>query len=164
MKKKEELKIRYRSGISHKGTIKGEPYIEPTYDFVNASTSCIKRYNNALMLLAGIDGCEKSLMDWLADNMTEGNYVNNNELTRNAFISFHKKHGKGKTKSYSDKTVSIAFQRLNAADFLISVTRGVYMVNPLYYYAGDDASRVKAIKMVMEFKSGFTTKITREQK
>lgn len=163
-KDKKEIKIRYRSGIQHKGTIKGEPYEEYTRDFVMASTGHVKRFNNALMLLAGIDGCEKNLMDWLADNMSEKNYVSNNEITRRSFIAFHEKYGKGNTKKYSDKTVSIAFQRLSSAEFLIPVTRGVFLVNPMYYYAGDDASRINAIKMVMEFKSGINTKITVETK
>jgi hypothetical protein len=160
MKEQKEIKIKYRTGIQHHGSIKGEPYREYTHDFVVASTNHVKRFNNALMLLAGIEGCEKHLMDWLADNMTNGNYVNNNEITRKAFISFHEKYGKGESKKYSDKTVSIAFQRLSSADFLIPVTRGLFMVNPLYYYAGDDASRINAIKMIMEFKSGVETKIT----
>jgi len=164
MKESKEIKIKYKSGILHKGSIKGEAYVEAQYDYVNASTKSVKRFNNALMILMGIDGCERNLMDWLADNMTNGNYVNNNEITRKNFISFHSKHSKGVSKTYSDKTVSIAFQRLCAAELLIFVTRGCYLVNPMYYYAGDDVSRINAIKMVMEFKSGVDTKITIQTK
>lgn len=158
--KKEQIKIRYLKDKVLGGYIDGKPYYEPVWDYVNASKGHVKRFNDAMMLLAGIDGCEKSLMDWLADNMSEKNYVSNNSITRNAFISFFEKHGK----KYSEKTVSIAFQRLCASDFLISITRGVFMVNPKYYYAGDDASRIKAIKMVMEFKAGQETTITVEKR
>src|SRR4051812_28492020 len=110
MKSKSEIKIKFRSGVQEKGVINGRPYVEYTHDFIKASTGHVKRFNNALMLLAGIEGCEKHLMDWLADNMTAGNYVNNNEITRKGFIAFHEKYGKGESKKYSDKTVSIAFQ------------------------------------------------------
>lgn len=116
------------------------------------------------MILMGIDGCERNLMDWLADNMTDGNYVSNNEITRKSFISFHSKYSKGKGRTYSDKTVSIAFQRLSAADLLIPRARGLFQINPLYYYAGDDASRINTIKMVMEFKAQEETKITIQTK
>ena len=164
MKDIHQTKIKYKSAILAKGKVNGDVYYEPQYDYVSASTRHVKRFNNALMILMGIDGCERNLMDWLADNMTAGNYVNNNEVTRKNFIMFHSKHSKGSGKPYSDKTVSIAFQRLSSAELLIPVTRGCFIVNPLYYYSGDDAARINAIKMVMEFRSGVETKITIERR
>lgn len=164
MKETREIKVKYKSAIKTRGKIKGESYVEPKYDYVSASTKSVKRFNNALMILMGIDGCERNLMDWLADNMTAGNYVNNNEVTRGAFITFHSKHCKGTEKTYSDKTVSIAFQRLSAAELLVPVARGCFLVNPLYYFSGDDATRINAIKMVMEFKAGVSTKFTVQTK
>lgn len=162
MKKKQEIRIKYKSGVVPRGTIKGDVYNQIEYDYVSASTSYVKRFNNALMILMGIDGCERNLMDWIADNMTEGNYISNNELTRKSFISFHEKYKKTGNKTYSDKTVSIAFQRLCSAGLLVARVRGTYMVDPMYYYSGDDDKRVNAIKMVMEFKAGEDTKITLE--
>lgn len=163
MKQKREVKIKYKSKLVNSG--KGlDSYSYYDTDYINATTNHVKRFNNALMILMGIDGCERNLMDWIADNMTAGNYITNNELTRRNFIEFHKKYKKGGNKTYSDKTVSIAFQRLCSAEFLVSMTRGTYMVNPMYYYAGDDASRINAIRMIMEFKSGVHTKVTVESK
>lgn len=159
MKEKKEIKIKYRSKLVTNG--KGDDrYSYYEYDYVSASTSHVKRYNTALMILMGIDGCERNLMDWIADNMTAGNYITNNDLTRRNFIEFHKKYKKGGNKTYSDKTVSIAFQRLSTAGLLISMTRGTYMVDPNYYYAGDDSGRINAIRMIMEFKADKDTEIT----
>lgn len=160
MEKSKDIKIKYKSAVLEKGKINGDIYFEAQYDYVKSNTNHVKRFNNALMILMGIDGCERNLMDWLVDNMTAGNYVNNNLVTRSNFITFHSKHSKGIAKPYSDKTVSIAFNRLTAADLLVPVTRGLFLVNPMYYYAGDDVNRINAIKMVMEFKSGVETKFT----
>jgi len=163
MKDKKEIRIKYRGKLIKTGSGSDSySYYEP--DYVSASNSHVKRFNNALMVLMGIDGCERNLMDWISDNMTAGNYITNNELTRRNFIEFHKKYKKGGNKTYSDKTVSIAFQRLCTAEFLISMTRGTYMVDPRYYFAGDDSSRINAIRMIMEFKSGINTKVTVEAK
>lgn len=164
MKEAKEIKVKYKRAILEKGKINGETYFEPDYDYVSASTKSVKRFNNALMILMGIDGCERNLMDWLVDNMTAGNYVTNNQLTRSNFISFHHTNTGGRSKRYGDKTVSIAFQRLHAADLLVFVTRGCYLVNPLYFFSGDDVSRINAIKLVMEFKSGVETKFTVQSK
>lgn len=161
MKEKQEIKIKYRSGVSRFKDKNGFEHKEFEYDYISAERQSVKRYRGALMLLAGIDGCEKNLMEWLEDNMTSGNYVSNNEVTRRSFMNFYEKH---KKKNYADKTISIAFQRLSEATFLIPMTRGTFMVNPILYYAGDEDSRIKAIKMVMEFKSGVDTKITAEAK
>lgn len=161
MKEKQEIKIKYRSGVTKFKDKSGFEHKEFDYDYVSAETQSVKRYRGALMLLAGIDGCEKNLMEWLEDNMTAGNYVSNNEVTRRNFIQYYEKY---KKKSYADKTVSIAFQRLSEATFLIPMTRGTFMVNPILYYAGDENSRINAIKMIMEFRSDIDTKITVEAK
>lgn len=158
---KHEIKIKYRSGISKFKDKNGFEHKDYEYDYVTAEKQSVKRYRGALMLLAGIDGCEKNLMEWIEDNMTAGNYIANNKITRNNFIQFYQKY---KNKLYADKTVSIAFQRLNEATFLIQMTRGTFMVNPILFYAGDEDSRINAIRMIMEFKSDIDTKITVEAK
>ena len=61
----------------HKGEIDGKVYREYEYDYYTANTSSVKRYKNALMLLMGVTGCELHLIEWLSENMTEGNYVQN---------------------------------------------------------------------------------------
>lgn len=107
----------------------------------------------------GIDGCERNLLDWLVDNMTDGNYVTNSEITRHSFMNFYKKWKKADKKEYAENTVKIAFQRLSAAGLLVQVTRGTYMVSPDYFFSSTDEARIRSIKMVMEFKSGLDTEV-----
>lgn len=144
----------------HKGELDGQHYQEYEYDYFSAAVSSVKRYRNALMLLMGISGCELHLIEWLSSVMTEGNYVQNNELTRKTFIGFHARHKKSSNKAYSDHAVQKAFQRLTVEGLLIPVVRGVYIVNPDYYFADSDENRVKSIKMMLEFKAGVETRIS----
>jgi len=164
MANEKQIKIKYKSGIMHMGEINGVPYKEYEYDYFTASASSVKRYKSALMLLMGISGCELHLIEWLSDNMTDGGYVGNNEITRRSFISFHEKHKKEGNKPYSDHAVQKAFQKLNSEGLLIPIVRGTYMVNPDYYFGKTDEDRIKSIKMLMEFRSGIETKISVEVK
>lgn len=147
----------------HKGVLaNGDPYREFSYDYVSASVRNTKRFSSALMLLMGVNGCDLHLIDWLAENMTDKGYVSNNELTRRGFIAFHAKHKGSSNKTYGDGTVKKAFSNLVEASLLVPVVRGVFQVNPLYFYSGEDADRMKSIKLMMEFKAGVETKITVE--
>lgn len=159
-----ELKIRYKTGVSHKGQIKGEKYVEYKYDFITASLKCTKRYNNALYMLMGINGCPHHLIEWLTDNMTSGGYVSNNEITRKSFISFHSKYKKDGNKEYSEHAVIKAFNRLKEENFLIPISKGTYQINPLMYFSGTDNERINSIRYMMEFKEGVETKIIVEVK
>lgn len=162
MKEVKEIKIRYRSGLMHRGEIDGQAYKEYDYDYVSASTGHIKRFNSALKLMMGISGCEGHLLDWLCANMGEKNHVSNNDITRRNFIAFHEKYKKAGNKSYSDHSVKKAFQNLSNSELLVPVVRGVYLVNPLYFFGGDEKERIKNIKFIMEFKAGIDTLITVE--
>lgn len=152
-------KVRYRKQIMHTGEINGAPYLEYDYDWHEASVSHIKRFHNAIYLLIGVEGCERNLIDWLVDNMTAGNYVTNSRVTRQAFINFHNQYKGNDKKPYAENTVKTAFHRLSESELLIKVTRGTYLVNPDYFFAGTDEQRFNSIKMVMEFKSGLRTEV-----
>lgn len=136
----------------------------PIYDWVSAETACTRRYNAAMCLMMGVTGCAAHLMEWISGNMTEGNYVHNNSVTRTCFREFHKKH-KGKLKkTYGDDAVNKAFKQLCDAGFLVSVNKGTYRVDPLLYFSDDDSNRIKLIKVVMEFKANEATKLERTVK
>jgi len=158
----QEIKIRYKKKLAHKGDIDGKPYKEFEYDFIKASLSCTKRYNTALCLLMGINGCPHHLIDWISDNVTNGGYVSNNDITRKAFIAFHKRYKKAGNKEYSEHAVIKAFKQLSDEGFLIPLTKGTYQINPLMYFSNSESERIKSIKYMMEFKSGIETKMTVE--
>lgn len=158
MKEKNVIKVKFKSGVQRDS----DGYSSYVYDYVNASIKHTKRFNTAVMILMGIDGCERNLMEWISDNMTDGNYISNNEVTRTAFIDFHNRYKKKGSKTYADKTVNIAFQRLTACGLLIKKARGLFMVNPLQYFKGGEEDRIKAIRMIMDFLPNEDTKISME--
>lgn len=162
--KEQEVKVKYRSGLHQKGDINGKAYMEYDHDYVSVATKHTKRFSSAVMLLMGISGCELHLIDWLTDNMTVKNYVNNNGITRRNFISFYDRYKKKGAKSYTEETVRKAFQALTAAGLLIPVERGLFQVNPEFFFSGEEAERIKSIKLLMEFKAGIETRITVEVK
>lgn len=155
-------KVKYRSGIMHKGELNGEKYVEYSYDYIDASLKCTKRYNSAVCLLMGINGCPHHLIDWLSDNMTDGGYVSNNKITRRSFIDFHKKHKKAENKEYSEHAVIKAFKKLTEEGFLISIDKGTYQINPMMYFSGADEDRIESIRYMMEFKNNVETRFTVE--
>lgn len=160
MKKElDKIDIKYVKSIKDEDGVK-----TPIYDWVYADTACTRRYNAAMCLMMGITGCAAHLIEWISGNMTEGNYVHNNIVTRTYFREFHKKHKGRLKKTYGDDAVNKAFKQLCDAGFLISVNKGTYRVDPLLYFAADDSSRVKMIKLVMEFKANEATKLERSVK
>ena len=153
-----EIRLKYRCGVKSN---KNSEIKEYEYDYITVSTSATKRYNNAVCLLMGINGCAHHLIEWLSDNMSNGGYVNNNVITRRAFISFYGKWKKS-NKSYGEDSVNKAFKKLSDEGFLIPINKGTYQINPMMYFSADDEARIKSIKYMMEFKSGVETKITME--
>jgi len=96
---------------------------------------CVKQFNSAVEVLMSLDGCERKLLDWILLNMTSENLITNNLITRANFIAYYSKYKKPANKGYSDKTVSISFQRLSSDGILIPVTRGMFQVNLKYFKA-----------------------------
>lgn len=157
MKTINEIEIKYRSGKKSDGEIdKWE------YDIYKADTSHTKRYNQAVCLLMGINGCAHHLIDYLSNNAGEAGYINNNGITISSFIEFHTRHKAKKNKPYSESAVQKAFTQLASKGFLVRIIKGVYKVNPELYFNGADADRVKRIKMMLEFNKGTDTKFSTE--
>jgi hypothetical protein len=132
----------------------------PEFDYVTATKSHIKRYRNCLALIMGITGCPRNLLDYLVENMSENNVVGNNSMTRNGFISYCKKN---KLQVYSDNTVKEGFKELSAVNLLVPIQRGFYVVNPQYFFSGEEQDRVKMIKLTLEFRSGTATSVQIKQ-
>lgn len=121
----------------------------------------IKLYQNCLADLMQISGCSRHLLDWLIEIMGEINIVNNNQHTRDNFrIYFKTKSGK----EYGDDAVIKAYQLLEKKKFLIKYKRGLFVVNPEYFFNGDEGDRKKLIRLTLEFKAGVKTEITMDSK
>lgn len=157
---KEKLDIKYRKKVLTDKD--GDKTYE--YDFISADIRCTRRYNSVMCLIMGVTGCGMHLMEWLSGNMSEKGFINNNAITRKSFADFHSKHKGKANKSYGDDAINKAFRQLSDVGFLVSMIKGVYKINPLYYFSEDDSDRISSIKYIMEFKSGVETSLTREVK
>ncbi len=121
----------------------------------------IKLYQNCLADMMQISGCARHLLDWLSEIMGQINIVNNNEHTRNNFKTYYnEKSGK----IYGDDAIVKAYQQLVEKKFLIKYKRGLFLVNPEYFFNGDEGDRKTLIKLTLEFKAGVRTEISLNSK
>lgn len=121
----------------------------------------IKLYQNCLADMMQISGCARHLLDWLIETMGQINIVNNNEYTRENFKAYYK----SKTgKMYGDEVILKSYKQLLDAKFLIKYKRGLFLVNPEYFFNGDEGERKKLIKLTLEFKAGVRTEIVLNSK
>ncbi len=115
-------------------------------------TSCIKRYKNNMHKTASLPPSARNLLDYLIQVMNADNEIQNSALLRQSYISFMKKSCSMDCK---EETINKGFQLLKANDLLISFKnkRGLYTVNPLYFYCGTEAKRKKLIKRLLNLTS-----------
>lgn len=144
------------------GYVDDEGIILPDYKSIKVSNSYVKRYRDALFKIIKLQGCPRNLVDWLVDQMDEKtNHIYNTQYTRSDFLRYVAKYTKGQVK-YSDGTVKNAFVELEKRSLLIKVNKGVYQVNPEYFFIGSEDERIDAIKLTMEFDKNLPDKITVE--
>lgn len=121
----------------------------------------IKLYQNCLADMMQVNGCARHLLDWLLEIMGEVNIVNNNEYTRDNFKAYYKEKS---GKDYGDDAVLKAYKVLVDKKFLIKYKRGLFVVNPEYFFNGDEADRKQLIRLTLEFSAGSRTEITLDSK
>lgn len=133
-----------------------EGIMMPTIKTEAVVMNSVKRYYNCIYLLAGLRPATRNLMDFLTEEMDSNNIVYNNQIWRNKFIFFMKeitsKFGENdKTITYTDQTVKDSFAQLSKTGLLIPIARGMFKVNPKYFFVDTDAKRMVDIKMQLEF-------------
>lgn len=117
----------------------------------------VKRYYGTFAILAGLNPCSRDLIDYLVDVMDDDNIITSNEYTRDKFLETLKEstiQPDGNFIEYSDSNIKKAYQSLVDRECLIKIKRGVYKVNPEYYFRKSETKRVDSIQLIMEFKSG----------
>ena len=108
-------------------------------------------------IVAGLNPCSRDLIDYLVDVMDDDNIITSNEYTRDKFLETLKEstiQPDGNFIEYSDSNIKKAYQSLVDRECLIKIKRGVYKVNPEYYFRKSETKRVDSIQLIMEFKSG----------
>ncbi len=152
MDKKKLALINYSDGF-----ILDEEVVLRNHKVEKVQMSCTKRYYNCLYLLAGLSPCARNLMDFLAERMDENNLIRSDTLVRTQFIEFFETITQGDV-IYKDSTVKAAFQLLSQKGLIILQSKGVFKVNPKYFFNGDDKDRIKEI--VMQIKINSTEEFT----
>lgn len=133
--------------------LEGETLV-PTIKGVEVMMTGTKRFHNCLYLILGLSKLQRVLMDWISEEMDERNIIRNDAYVRSVFIKFIEDLViDGEKKTYKDDSVNNAFHALKEAKLLIPISKGVYQVNPNYYWSGNDKSRIEEIMMNIRFSS-----------
>lgn len=91
---------------------------------------------------------ERIFLDFITEEMDENNYITNSLQIRNKFNAIFSRAGQT---PFSDKTVQRCFTGLLGAEILRkSKGRGLYQVNPLFYFKGAEIERQKLIRKQLE--------------
>ena len=156
-------KVRYMHRIDVHGTER-----LPRFKDANVDTDFVKMYESVIATLLRLPDCPANLITYLSHKMTEENVVHHNKFTRENFNKFIYKlwydqykedgvanpHEKATARQYSDHTIKKAFSTLTDKGLLIPQTRGMFVVNPEYFFKKSDKARLEKIKVVLEMKSG----------
>jgi len=120
------------------------------YSFIAQSST--KRYYNCLFLLCKLSPCGRNLIDYLTEIMDKENIASTVEAERIKFREFMSSLSNGVV-DYSDSAVKKAFQELKVKRLITSVSMSVIRINPLYFFKGSNASRIKQIKVTIKANS-----------
>lgn len=137
-------------------TVNGDTLV-PTVKSVEVVMTGTKRFHNCLYLILGLSKLQRVLMDWVSEEMDDRNIIRNDKYVRGVFIKFIEDIViDGEKKTYKDDSVNNAFHGLKTAGLLIPMTKGVYQVNPKYYWSGSDVTRLQEIMLNIRFSSTST--------
>lgn len=110
----------------------------------------VRTYEGTAFKLINIQGCPRLYIEYLAIKMDSDNIVQLNAYNKEKFLNDIRKNCPG-DKSYSLRTIKEAIKSLKAADMLILLKKGLYQVNPEYYFKGkSEKKRLEMIKVNLE--------------
>jgi hypothetical protein len=151
---RKKVKIKYVAGW-----LEESGYKIPKFGYKEISGVHTKRYHNCLYLLAGLNASCRDLMDFLCEVMDKDNKIYSNEKVRQDFIGFIS----GLTRQevvYTHNTVKKAYRILSEKSLLIPLTRGVFMVNPEFFFKKGDKERIEAIELILNFEKSSEVDLT----
>jgi hypothetical protein len=107
-----------------------------------------KRYYRSINLLMQLTRTERILLDFITEEMNEENYVTNSISVRKKLNYLLKNAGQ---EPFTDNTVSRCFSGLCKINLIVKVKgRGLYQVNPLFYFKGSEEERQRVIRKKLE--------------
>lgn len=120
------------------------------YSTENINTEFTKYYKGASDLVLLTNGCARYLVDYICNNITDTHLVRNDVQAREAFTQYTKKYNV----TYADSSIYAGFKQLVELDILVQLRKGLYIINPVYFYKGNEQDRLECVKKILEFKSG----------
>jgi len=115
---------------------------------IKIPTDHTKRYYGSLVLLMRLSRSERIFLDFITEEMDEKNYITNSIQIRTKFNAIFIRAGQ---KAFSDKTIHRCFAGLLTAELVLkSKGRGLYQVNPLFYFRGTEIERKKVMRERLE--------------
>lgn len=115
---------------------------------VKVETTFFKRYYNSIFLLMQLSKSERVLLDYIVEEMDEKNYVTNSIQLRRKLNYMLTKIGQ---ETYADSTFQKSFKHLCEISLVIKTKgRGLYQINPLYFFKGTEEERQKTIRINLE--------------
>lgn len=127
--------------------------ILPVFELRYFSKESTKYFSEYEYLLLGLSPSELSLILYLVKVMRKGNLVKNNVDYRRMFIDYHTQIQKrigSKEEPYKDNTIQVAFKGLVLKGLLSSLHRGLYRVNPILWFNGNENERAITIRKFLE--------------
>lgn len=150
--KRKILRIEYVDGF----VLNDNGDMAPAYKEELLTMSCVRRYYNCMYLLVGLSPSARNLMDYLTEEMNKDNIVYNNTLTRTNFINFIKgiTSRPGMTPLiYKDQTVKEAFAQLSKVGLIKTLSRGIFKVDPRFFFKREEKERVADVMVELKFNS-----------
>ena len=138
------MEVRYVSGV----------WINPVDGMAELSfktrrivASTTKRFNNSIHKTAKLSPAVRNLLDFIVQEMDDDNRVMNNTLLRCKFLHLINNDC---GVSLKEDTVNKGFQELQRIGLLIPMLkRGLYTVNPIYYFNGSLSRRKSLIQRML---------------
>lgn len=172
MKTNNKIKVRYVQELEV-----SDGLVFPKFSYLPIDHQKSTRYGNASKALFGLSKTAHNLLYYLVDYMSKENVVYSNAFFKSRFNkilywtfkecaiekgkSEEQAELEGQNAKYSDSTIRRAYTELKDANVLIPFkndsqdqTRGVYWVNPVYFWRGTEKKRKEKIKKIMQIQAG----------
>jgi hypothetical protein len=142
---KKEVRLEYISSWFHQGEIR-----TPVFQEMMVDTLYVKQYTSAVYALAGLNAASRDLMDYMVMKMDHDNEITSNRKLREDFAAFISKVTGGEVQ-YKDNTIRTSLGVLKKKGLILTKYRGVFIVNPKFFFKKSERERIDAIRLVMEF-------------
>jgi hypothetical protein len=117
-----------------------EGFKKPVYSHKDVSEQYVKVYSDALVKLKNLQGCPRNMIDYFVHEMDVDNKFEFNSYGKERFLKEMARISDGEL-SYSEVMMKRSIKALKDAGLIFSVKKGVYLINPEYYFKGNNENR-----------------------